>query len=71
MVSSKPQLHENASFKHFSAIDDPFTYEDESAVPLGDTGELRLCSSILDTLWHRAEVSINQVCNEGLHIELF
>lgn len=31
----------------------------------GDTGKVRLCSDILDTLWHRAEVSINQVKNES------
>ena len=28
----------------------------------GDVGKVRLCSDILDTLFHRAEISINQVC---------
>ena len=45
----------------FSAVDDLWTFADESREPLGDAGQVRLCSSILDTLWHRAEISINQV----------
>ena len=40
-----------------------FSVESQSdAEDNGDTGKVRLCSDILDTLWHRAEVSINQVC---------
>ena len=36
--------------------------DDESgATDLGDAGQVRLCSSILDTLFHHVEVSINQV----------
>lgn len=34
----------------------------DEVINLGDTGKVWLTSDILDTLWHRAEVSINQVC---------
>lgn len=45
-----------------NVYDDPMTMDVETGpIDTGDAGQVRLCSSILDTLWHRAEISINQV----------
>ena len=35
--------------------------DDDADADFKHVGKVRLCSDILDTLWHRAEISINQV----------